>query len=299
MLFNVKWIKYSVLILMFFTACQAKNSTDINSVEIQTKSSAIAEVDLSDTNDSNNEFTAEAVNISSDIEQNIKKSIQDFAADDDFILSYLNLFFTDLNDDGINEIIIFIPSLAYRYGSTAIYDVSGNGKFLGEFHGYHFDTKNLEYKDKNEKTHYISRVEYWASSDNYYIAYYDITYNNGEINIQVPFCGIPNTWYDKGEFNNSWYLYSNCAYEPTNNSDYPFITENAAFIGEYPIEAIDLNNGGKDDFEDIKLLIYEKVYSDMTFIKDVDEVAYSTAYDKPKDFEAYWEIVSDEIMQHY
>lgn len=325
----MKYIKIilAAALALTMTACSDTNTSELTTAPIAETTESVttvskeATVDTEATTSETEETTtAEVTTVSEteeetvsktvlDIEQNIKDAINDFGGQ----ITYSTLFFTDLNKDGIDEMII-LEGLGPD-GYTEIYDVSEKAELLTSFCGRHFntdnDTVNWEYSDENGETHYIMRVDVYVSSDSYYSGYYDITYIDGKINLEIPLLGLPHIWYDNGAFMNGWYLYSDCLYDKSVGKgmivNFPFKTKNNeviieypdtrtdvdGFIGEYPIEDFDF-----PDTDEINAIIDEKVFSGMTFVKDIDTVVY-TGTDEPKNSEEYYEVIRDEIMKQY
>lgn len=190
------------------------------------------------------------------------------------------LYLSDLDGDGNKELFIHTES---QCGYTEVYDISEKAEKIGSFYG-NFSNFPTEYKDKNGRTHFIVRVKSWVSSEDFYAAYCDVTYENGEISVDLPLCGVSKSWYDGGEFNNGWSLYSDCEMNCKGDPESVIITENAEFIGDYPLDEIDINDA-ENDSDEIKSAVQKLVFRDMDY----------SGY--PAEYRAKWTIAESDAEQ--
>lgn len=195
----------------------------------------------------------------SEAEQRVNDALEIFGENYSDPLSF-RLYLSDLDGDGNKELFIHTES---QYGYTEIYDISEKAEKIGSFYG-NFSNLPMDHKDKNGRTHFVVRIKSWVSSEDFYAAYCDIAYENGEISVDLPLCAVSGSWYDGGEFNNGWRLYSDCKMNCEGNSESVIITENAELIGDYPLEEIDINDA-ENDSDEIKSAAAETVFRDMTF----------------------------------
>ncbi|MDE7192635.1 MAG: hypothetical protein K2O14_01575 [Oscillospiraceae bacterium] len=239
--------------------------------------------------------TAEAAEELSEYEAVAKKILTDIITNDEIIIEgeytldnylyHIDLF--DVTGDGIPELFVNTVQRAGSQGFLDIYDIAA-GERLATLVDR---TYNLSVcTDEENNTHYIIRSEEWINMSGcaQFVAYFDMRYCDGELNISVPFFGGPTGWFEEtGEHKFINRIFKDNGYYHECREDGECFHHNRAYhhfiegelIGEYEVGdslGYTLDGLGGEDSEEIKQLIQEYVFDGLT----VRELRTGTRNDK-------------------
>ena len=209
--------------------------------------------------------------------QNAEKAVESVESGDAF---HPAVAFADINGDGTDEMFVHYYKNGARDAYMHIFDVFDVTKELAFLPVKNWDAEI--YSDLSGETHVIFRSNWWASSDNYFSAFFDF---DGE-SVSVPLCAVPNVWYENdAEFMCNYSVYANNKFDPSKiyeYNNYGFILSD--FCGNFD-EDITENNIGN---EEITMLRDEYVFKNLTYISDIEELSCSS-----------WEEVDFYVQEHY
>lgn len=239
--------------------------------------------------------SAEAAGEPSEYEAAAKKILTDIITNDEIIIegeyklaNYLcRIDLYDITGDGVPELFVNTIQKAGAEGFLDIYDIAA-GERLATLVDR---TYNLSVcVDGENNPHYIIRSEEWINMSGcaQFVAYFDLRYSDGGLDISVPFFGGPTGWFEEtGEhkFINRIYRDNGYCHECAeggecrhHNSAYHHFTE-GELIGEYEVGNslgyTDDSLGGEDS-EEIKRIIKENVFDGLT----VSELRTGTTTEK-------------------
>lgn len=219
----------------------------------------------------------------SEYEAAAKKILTDIITKNDIIVkaeyeltnSLYRIDLFDITGDGVPELFVNTVQSAGAEGFLDIYDIAA-GERLATLVDH---TYNLSVcTDEENNTHYIIRSEEWLnmSGCNQFVAYFDLRYSDGELNISVPFFGGPTGWFEEtGEHKFINQIFKDNGYSHECTEDGECYHHNQAYhhfiegelIGEYEVGnslGYTVEGLGEEDSEEIGQLIQELVFDGLT-----------------------------------
>lgn len=300
-------IATAVISICMLTACGGNNDvpenivddTEISTADISestetTASRTTAASESGETTVSQTEETSAAEETAPNSEyMNTIKDI--FAGRDDTPL-YYKVGAADVTGDGFPELLVYYTSTGMT-GYMDIYDISDGGAMLGTV-----DCKIINgavCTDENGEYHLIVCDDYFFSTNTQHMAYFDLHFSDGELEITVPLLRIIYSWFeDSGEHCFVDRYYKDCVYTGTDNIEFfdleknehnieGFIFYEDNFIVQAEIEE-------RDD-EMIGKIIDENVFGGLTKLYEIEGITSSTEWIAPNDFYEFAEEYLKEI----
>lgn len=302
-------IAAAVMSICMLTACGGNNDvpenivddTEISTSDISesietTASQTTAASESGETTVSQTEETsaAEETAPSSDYMDTIKNI---FAGRDDTPL-YYKVGAADVTGDGFPELLVFYTS-GGQISYMDIYDVADGGAMLCTVNCR--DIAGYVCTDENGEYHLIVCDDYFFSTNTQHMAYLDLHFSDGELEITVPFLRIVYAWFeDSGEHCFVDRYYKDCVYTGIDNTEFFDLEKN-----EHNIEGFTFY---EDNFimqaeieeredETIAKIIDENVFGGLTKLYEIEGITSSMAWIAPNDF--YYEFAEDALKEIY
>ena len=209
----------------------------------------------------------------------------------------VNLYTTDLNGDGVKELLVNYTLGSGMNGFVYVYDVSDDVKKLYEIPARIWKGNSGLYTDEDGKTHFILENFYSSlSSSEEDHTIFDISYDE----LKQPFFADVYDWYNGGAHVFEYDLYKNCEIVPDAevfDGWRNFDPEKAEYIGRYDVG--DVNHAFYEHEEnEIREIIQKEVYEGMTYVSDVEEF-YKGSYKDFEDFDGFWQEAAPKLAEIY
>lgn len=183
----------------------------------------------------------------------------------------------DITGDGVPELFIHTIRSAGAEGFLDIYDIAAGSERLATFDYRDYDL--MVCADEDNNTHYVFRDELWLNMSGcaQFVAYFDLRYTDGGLEVSVPFYGYPIGWFEGGAHKFKNLVYKNCGYSHECPEDTECYHHNSVchnFTGGELIGEFEIGNSlgyghclGEDDSDEIKQIIRENVFDGLTVLE--------------------------------
>lgn len=301
-------IAAAVISICMLTACSGNNDVTENIVD----DTEISTADISESTETTaSQTTTASESVETTVSQTEETSVTEetapsseymdtikniFAGRDDTPL-YYKVGAADVTGDGFPELLVYCTSVG-QTGYMDIYDVADGGANLVTVNCR--DMNGYVCTDENDEYHLIVCDDYFFSTNTQYMAYLDLHFSDGELEITVPFLRIIYSWFeDSGEHCFVDRYYKDCVYTGIDNTEFfdleknehnldGFIFYEDNFIMQAEIEE-------RED-ETIAKIIDENVFGGLTKLYEIEGITSSMNWIAPNDF---YEFAEDALKEIY
>ena len=301
-------IAAAVISICMLTACGGNNDVPENIADD-------TEISTGDISESTETTTSQTTTASESVETTVSQTEETSAAEEtspssEYMDTIKNIFAgrddtplfyqvgaADVTGDGFPELLVYYTSTGMT-GYMDIYDVADGGAML-----WTVDCKIINgavCTDENGEYHLIVCDDYFFSTNTQHMAYFDLHFSDGELEMTVPFLRIIYAWFeDSGEHCFVDRYYKDCEYTGEENHEFFDLEKNEHNIQGFTFyENNFIMQAEIEEREDetIANIIDENVFGGLTKLYEIEGITRSMNWIAPNDF---YEFAEDALKEIY